>query len=171
MTTLVYQKWKSLSSDRRWTGGEAGYIDTCQKLFSYKKEEYNVHLAVSWHLMMEDVMVALLTKYFSEWFDAMKLFDLQEEFTRINFSKTYDYILVFEDIKNLTDRWFHINNTMIEEIHYHYCTVWSGSYLVDWILLRDPSISIGELFKLVASKDINTSEEFKTILLSLDVPF
>lgn len=169
MTTIVYRKWIGLLGDKRWVWSDPGYIDTCKKLFSYKKQNYDIYLWTAGAVMISDTIIHLFDKYFNEWFSVMKLYDLQKDFSIIDFDKTYDYIFIYH--QKLDKEWkpfiytrvFHINNNLVEESHHTYATTWSWSPLVDWILLANPTISNEELFNLISSHDIYTSAEFDFI--------
>lgn len=174
MTTIVYKAWKYIASDKRWIGGEAGWIDNGSKIFTHVGDNYTVYLMNSWIKQMPEKINSLLNKYFEKSFDPISLYDLQEDLKVTQQWNTFACIVVlkkttFNDdlTTEVTTRAWKLWNNACEETDWHYVAAWSWADYVDGIMLIKPDIEPSELFELVASKDLYTSPTFDLINLSI----
>lgn len=174
MTTIVYKAWKYIAADRRWVGGEKGWNDNSQKIFTLKGPVYDIYLLSSGIVQMPEKMDQLLN-IFKDEFDPTKLYDVQEELKKTNQWNSFWFLFVYHEKNTPNTRCWKLGNACLEEADTHYAAYGSWSDYIDGIMLIKPDIDIGEMFRLVSSKDIYTSEvydvvKFETFNIN-DLPF
>ena len=184
MTTILYKKWKYIAADKRWVGWEVWWTDGNTKIFHLPGDNYHIYLLNSGIKQMPEKIDQLLRKYFEKSFDPCSLFNLQEDLKITqqwhDFACLVVYVeLSWKDVDDnpfgpptristiVKDRAWKLWREACEEINFHYAAWWSWSDWVDGIMLMNPDIEVGDLFELVASKDLYTSPTFDSINFSI----
>lgn len=175
MTTIVYKKDQFLAADKRWVGGDPGIDDTINKIITFTKSYYRIHVAMAGMRMMTEAVTESIEKYFTTEVNSADMYLLREDFKRLNLgSESFHTIIVYENLVEPQIRAWKITGTCVEEIFWPVCLWGSGAGWADGMLAVMPDINPEQLFLEISKRDVNTSHQFDIIEFSyskLNTPF